>query len=269
MSTKGIFVGLSGAMAQNLKLDSIANNIANVDSPAFKRDQQLFKEYLTANEKPPSVIQVPKIPASIESFYDTQGGDKSFVDTAGTFTDFTQGGLKVTGNSFDVAIEGEGFFEVATPSGARMTRNGSFTLDGNGQLVTKQGYPVLMQSPGGTELSQRVIRLGSGPITIGSNGQVFQNGQEVATLSIVNVADKDVLHKEGSGLFNFKDNAVAETTQVTNPNLHQGYLETSNINIVKEMTDMITTNRHFETLQKAMSTYDQMNEKLVNEVSKV
>ena len=76
MSNKGIFTALSGAVAQSSRLDTLSNNIANVNTPGFKRDEQVFKEYLSAYEKAPDVIQVPKIPASIESFYDMQGGDR-------------------------------------------------------------------------------------------------------------------------------------------------------------------------------------------------
>src|SRR3954465_15402012 len=109
MSTKGVYTALSGAIAQSERLDTIANNIANVNTPGFKKDKQIFQEYLTANEKPPALMNVPKVPASIESFYDMQGGDKSFVDSKGTFTDHTQGSVKHTGNKFDLALEGKGF----------------------------------------------------------------------------------------------------------------------------------------------------------------
>ena len=88
MSTKGIYTALSGSLAQSLKIDTIANNIANVNTTGFKRDQQTFNEYLTAAEKEPEVIQVPRVPASIESFYDMNGGDKGFVNAAGTYTNF-------------------------------------------------------------------------------------------------------------------------------------------------------------------------------------
>ena len=98
MSSKGIYTALSGAMAQSSKLDTIANNLANVNTTSFKKDRQMFQEYLTAYEKNPDVIAVPRIPASVESFYDMQGGDKSYVDSAGTYTNFDQGGLKQTGN---------------------------------------------------------------------------------------------------------------------------------------------------------------------------
>ena len=110
MSSKGIYSALSGAMAQSQQLDTIANNIANANTPGFKGDKQTFKEYLTILEKAPDVNTVPKIPASIESFFDMQGTDKSYVVPDGTYTDHAQGGLRATGNSLDIALEGKGFF---------------------------------------------------------------------------------------------------------------------------------------------------------------
>ena len=267
MSVKGVYTALSGAMAQSTKLDTIANNLANVNTPAFKRDQQLFQEYLTANEKPPDVIQIPRDVASIESFYNMQGGDKSYVDTKGTFTDFSQGGLKPTGNKLDVAIDGKGFFEVATPSGVRLTRAGNFTLDGNGQLVTKDGYPVLKAGTG--DPASRVFRFdGTGEINVGDNGEISQGTESLGKLSLVNVQNADALQKQGSSLYGFKPNMNAEVSNIENPSVKQGFLETSNVNIVQEMTDMISTQRVFESTQKAISAYDQMAEKMVNVVGK-
>lgn len=269
MSTKGVFSALSGAMAQSQRLDTIANNIANVNTPSFKRDQQVFREYLTANEKPSEVIQVPRIPASIESFYDMQGGDKSFVDSAGTYTDFSQGSLKQTGAPLDVALDGAGFFEVATPGGVRLTRHGSFSLDGNGQLVTKDGYPVLSATAAAVDPAARVIRSDGQPLVIADNGDVYSGENLVARLSVVDVADKDGLGKVGQNLYEFKKGFQPEITTVASPSLKQGFVEGSNVNIVREMTDMITTTRTFESAQKAISAYDQMADKLVNVVPKV
>ncbi|WII70668.1 flagellar basal-body rod protein FlgF [Bdellovibrio sp. 22V] len=269
MGTKGVYSALSGAMAQSLKLDTIANNLANVNTPAFKRDQQLFQEYLTANEKPPETTQIPRDVASIESFYNMQGGDKSYVDTKGTFTDFSQGGLKPTGNALDVAIDGKGFFEIATPGGVKLTRAGNFTLDGNGQLVTKEGYPVLSAGEPGADPATRVIRTtGAGPLTISDNGEVFEGTEAIGRLSLVNVNNVDSLQKVGGSLYTFKANSTPDMTNINNPSLKQGFLETSNVNIVQEMTDMISTNRIFESTQKAISAYDQMADKMVNVVGK-
>jgi flagellar basal-body rod protein FlgF len=267
MSTKGIYTALSGAMAQSQKLDTIANNLANVNTPAFKRDQQVFKEYLTANEKPPEVIQVPRIPASIESFYDMQGGDKSYVDSNGSYTDFTQGSLKSTNAPLDLAIDGSGFFEVATPGGVKLTRFGSFKLDSAGQLVTKDGHPVLRTGNPGEDPASRVIRLtGQAPISISDAGEVFEGEQSLGRVSLVEVKNKDTLSKVGSSLYEFKSNATPEFANIPNPSLKQGFLEMSNVNIVQEMTDMIATTRVFESAQKAIQAYDGMADKLINTV---
>lgn len=269
MSTKGVYTALSGALAQSLKLDTIANNLANVNTPAFKRDQQLFQEYLTANEKPPEVIQVPRVPASIDSFYDMQGGDKSYVDTKGTFTDYSQGGLRPTGNTLDVAIDGKGFFEIATPTGVKLTRAGNFTLDGNGQLVTKDGFPVLQNGAPGADPASRTIRFqGSQPITISDSGDISQGTDLVGRLALVDVKNPDCLQKVGNSLYTFKQNMAPDMTNVANPSMKQGFVEASNVNIVQEMTDMIQTNRVFESTQKAIGAYDGMAEKLVNIVGK-
>lgn len=269
MGVKGVYTALSGAIAQSTKLDTIANNLANVNTPAFKRDQQLFQEYLTANEKLPQTTQIPRDVASIESFYNMQGGDKSYVDSKGTFTDFSQGGLKPTGNALDVAIDGKGFFEVATPGGVKLTRAGNFTLDGTGQLVTKEGHPVLRAGEPGADPASRVIRLqGAGALTIADNGDVFEGTENIAKLSLVNVNNPDSLQKVGGSLYTFKANSTPDMTNIANPSLKQGFLETSNVNIVQEMTEMISTNRVFESTQKAISAYDQMADKMVNVVGK-
>lgn len=266
MSTKGVYSALSGAMAQSQRLDTIANNLANVNTPAFKKDQQVFKEYLTANEKPPEVIQVPRIAASPESFYDMQGGDISYVDSAGTYTNFTQGSLKPTGNPLDVAIDGRGFFEVATPNGVRFTRLGSFKVDGNGQLVTKDGHPVLRNAPEGTDPAARTIQFNpdDGVISIADNGDVFQGETNLGRLALADIPNQDTLSKVGGSLYEFKKNAAPEVSNIQNPSMKSGFLEMSNVNVVQEMTDLISTTRVFESTQKAISTYDQMADKMIN-----
>lgn len=269
MSTKGIYTAVSGAIAQDARLETIANNIANANTPSFKKDQQVFREYLTSHEKLPDVLQVPKVPASVESFYDMQGGDKSYVDVAGTYTDFKQGSIKNTGNNLDVAIEGQGFFEVLTPQGIRFTRFGSFNIDGEGRLVTKQGFPVLATGTDAQEPQSRVIRIAPGQaISIGNRGQVQQNDQPLGQLSIVSVDNQDGLQKIGSSLYKTKDNYQLAINRNPEIELHQGSLEMSNVNIIKEMTDMISTTRTFESLQKAIQAYDQMSDKLINNIPK-
>ncbi len=269
--SKGIYTALSGAMAQSQALDTIANNIANANTPSFKTDTNSFKEYLTILEKEPNVIQVPKIPASIESFYDMQGTDKSFVDVAGTFTDFSQGALKTTGNNLDLAIEGKGFFEVLTPQGSRFTRKGTFSLSADGKLVTNDGFPVLRQGTPGVDPQSRVIQLpeGSKNLAVTNKGEIYSNGQQLASLSLVDFENNENIRKMGNALYAMIDPAKANMNLNPNVTVHQGFVESSNVNIVKEMTDMIAASRQFETNQKAIKTFDEMEGKLVNEVPKL
>ncbi len=270
MSTKGIYTALSGALAQTTKIDTIANNIANVNTTGFKKDQQTFSEYLTAMEKPPEVIQVPRVPANIESFYDINGGDKGFVDAAGTYTNFEQGSLKPTGGKLDVAIDGPGFFEINTPQGVRLTRAGNFTIDQDGQLVTKDGHAVLLEGDNAAGADQRTARFsGKAPVYISDGGEVFDGEKNLGKLSLVNITNPDSLQKVGNNNYGFKSNMAAEIVAVKVPNLKQGFLETSNVNIVNEMTDMIMAQRVFEGTQKAIHAYDQMADKLINVVGSV
>jgi len=268
VSSKGIFTALSGAMAQNQRLDTIANNIANTSTTGFKKDRQVFREYLTANEKPPDVIQVPRIPASVESFFDNQGGDRAYVDPVGSYTDHTQGALTNTGDPMDVAIEGRGFFEVATPAGVRLTRSGHLKIDGEGRIVTRDGHPVLGEGAGQDPL-QRAIRVtGVRNLNISNSGEVYDGQQLVGRLSIVEPSNIDALQKQGSSLYALKQPYNVQLNRVEDVKIHQGFSELSNVNVVEEMTDMILATRAFETNQKAMKAYDQMVEKLVNEVPK-
>lgn len=267
--SKGIYTAVSGAMAQSAKMDTIANNLANVNTPGFKRDTQIFKEYLSAYEKEPTTITVPRVPASVESFYDMQGGDKSYVDLAGTATDFTQGGLKQTGNPLDLALEGEGFFEVQTPDGVKLTRAGSFSIDNQGRVVTKQGFPVLKDGVPGTDPTGRYIQTNGGSISVSDDGQVLENGAAVGKLSVVNVENKDALQKIGTSFWGFKDTIAPNLSTANNVKVTQGFVEASNVNIVSEMADMITATRTFESTQKAIQAYDEMQKRLVNDVPKL
>lgn len=265
--SKGMYTAVSGAIAQSARLDTIANNLANANTTAFKKDRQVFNEYLTAHEKMPNTMEVPRIPASIESFYDMNGGDKSYVDSAGTYTNFSQGALKSTGSPLDVAIEGKGFFEILSPQGVRWTRNGSFQMDGNGRLVTKEGYPVLHE--GTQDPTQRTIQLGDRNVTVTDHGDIYQGDNLVARLSVVDFTDPDQIQKQGNSLYKLKENSTATPLAANAVRLHQGYVEGSNVNVVEEMTDMITAQRLFETTQQAVKAYDHMDEKLISGLGKL
>ncbi len=267
MSSKGIFAAVSGAMAQNSRLDTIANNLANVNTTGFKKDRQVFSEYLSSYEKPDNSIMVPRVPASIESFYDMQGGDNAYVNPAGTYTNFEQGSLKSTGNPLDMALEGKGFFEVLTPEGVRWTRNGSFQVDNDGRLVTKEGLPVLRE--GQNDPSQRIIQLTSRNATISQAGDIYDGGNALGRIAVVDFANPDDLKKMGSSLYSANNSPTAVPQPARETRIQQGFVEGSNVNVVEEMTDMISANRVFEATQKAIKGHDQMDDKLINTVGKV
>lgn len=270
MAAKGIYPAVSGAIAQSQRLDTISNNIANANTAGFKKDHQTFREYLTSLEKESDLLKVPKIPATIESFHDTLGLDQSLVDSSGTYTDFSHGGLIPTGNALDTAIDGEGFFEVMSSEGLRLTRKGHFQIDGNGALVTPEGHMVLSSDAEGVDPSERIIKVqpGGGKIQIAEDGAVYQGDEFLGQISVVGVANKQALRKVGNSQFAFVENQNPQSQTIDNPTLRQGYLEGSNVNIVQEMTDLIQASRAFETNQKAIQAYDSIADKLVNQVPK-
>ncbi len=266
MSSKGIYTAVSGAIAQSAKLDTIANNLANSNATGFKKDRQVFSEYLSAYEKEQELMKVPRVPASVESFYDMQGGDKAYVNPAGTYTDHSQGQMKVTQSPLDMAIEGKGFFEVLTPNGVRWTRNGSFSIDGEGRLVTKNGHPVLVQ--GNQDPEQRVIQMGDEKLTVSKQGDLYIGGNPVGKIAVVDFVDPTRVRKEGASLYqriSQEDIPVDVTDQAR---VHQGFLEGSNVNVVEEMTDMIMAHRIFEATQQAVKAFDHMDDKLINGVGR-
>ncbi|MEZ4872889.1 MAG: flagellar basal-body rod protein FlgF [Bdellovibrionales bacterium] len=267
MSSNGIYTALSGAVAQSQRLDTIANNIANSNTTAFKKDNQTFYEYLTANEKAGDVIQVPRVPASIESFYDMQGGDRGYVDSAGSYTDFSQGQLKKTGNRFDLAIEGKGLFEVLTPNGVQYTRNGQLKVDSQGRLVTKHGYPIL--SEGAADPATLIVNIEDSNITVSYEGDIYSGNDIVGRISVVEVANPDALKKQGASYYTTKENYAVQVQPAEAARVHQGFQEGSNVNIVQEMTDMISATRAFESAQKAIRAFDMIDQKLVNDVGKI
>ncbi len=265
--SKGIYSALSGAMAQSHQLDTIAQNIANANTPGFKSDKNTFKEELALLERSPDVNTVPRTTASVASFYDMQGTAKSFVDVDGTFTDYSQGGLKATGNHLDVALEGKGFLEVLTPQGSRLTRKGTMGLSADGTLITTDGYPVLKKGEGPAE--GRQIKLnGREAVTFTNQGEIYQDSQNLGQLSLVEYENNNHLSKIGHALYAVMDSGVPQSP-APQTTVQQGFLETSNVNVVKEMTDMIQTTRNFESAQRVIKAYDEMDSKLVNDVPKI
>jgi flagellar basal-body rod protein FlgF len=283
----GIWTASSGAMAQSQNLDVIANNLANADTPAFKKDVPTFKEYLATVERDHGPVDIPRGQIKDKDFYPLDGRDQSYVIIDGTQTSFGQGHLRVTHRELDVALEGPGFLEVSTPSGIRYTRQGSLKIGSDGRLLTGDGYPVLSQQPQGlagavtgatpqAEVATRMINLkdqGS-HFSISGQGEIYSGDQLVARLNVVEFKDLRNLRKIGQQLFEFQaapdpTGANASPGLATNTIVRQGVLETSNVNPIEEMSQMIRANRLFEQDLKALKTYGEMMSKEVNDVGKL
>jgi flagellar basal-body rod protein FlgG len=143
-------------------------------------------------------------------------------------------------------------------------------LNANGELVTKQGFPVLMADQAGQPVQNRFIRLTNAETwSVSPSGDVMINDQIVGKLSLMTAENKDVFQKEGSSLYKLRETINSPLLPARNLKIHQGAIEKSNVNMVSEMTDLIKTTRVFETTQKAIQAYDAMNGKLVNDVTKL
>ncbi|MFN3598478.1 MAG: flagellar hook-basal body protein [Aquificaceae bacterium] len=228
-----LYILSSGMLLQQRKLDTITNNLANADTPSFKRDFMLASLWETPNGQ--RIINT-----------DPQNPTNNFLYPVieRIFTDLSQGSIKQTGNSLDLAIEGEGFFAVRRGQEVLYTRKGNFRLDEEGFLVNELGYRVLDQNLG-------EIRLEGEP-TFGRDGSVFVNGQQVATLGIFQLQDPQ---KVGRDLFT----GQAQTAQ--GYRLLQGYLEMSNANPIIEMAHLIQTHRAHEVYSNLIRSLDALYEK--------
>ena len=269
---------LSGAIAQQRNVETIANNVANANTPGFKKEQVVFKEYLTALEKGDAQADLPQKEWKPEDFYRSNNAEDAFVKVDGSYTLHEQGQLSPTGNAFDNALNGPGFFEVLTPNGVRYTRRGNFSINNEGKLVTDQGYLVLSKSPPPTAGADGKITLTTPPesraITVGNNklsisldGAVFSGNNKSADLAITEFNDVHALKKEGNSLFINPDQQNLKVTELKT-SVNQGFIEQSNVNAVSEMSSLINANRNFETIQRVIKTYDTMSGKAVNEISK-
>ena len=273
---KSLWVPVSGAIAQQQKVDTIANNIANANSPGFKKDQVVFQEHLTALEKDHGDLNLRNDDWKPEDFYHTQGAENSYVKTSGSYTNHEQGQLIPTNNPLDLAIKGDGFFELITPNGIRYTRKGNFTLSKDGDLVNDQGHrllgpgnPTIEEDLYNTKANERSLKLPATltQISIDQNGKIYDKGTEIGAISIVQFNDLHALKKEGSGQF-INPSLENIKTKTENLTVHQGHLESSNVNPIAEMSELIKAHRHFEQIQKAITTYDSITNKAMNEIGR-
>lgn len=268
---KGIWAPLSGQIAQQQRVDTIANNIANANSAGFKKDDLVFREYLDSLENPSTEIDIPRKDFSPEDIYRQDGAQRSGVIVAGSFTDFTQGTLQETKNPLDLALQGPGFFEVLTPQGVRLTRKGIFTLNQQGEMVNENNFKLLKAGTDGELPESRIINKipANTRLSINSSGEIFTGGSPLSKISIVLPSNKDALRKEGASLFYVPETLPNSLLRENNHTLvQQGFVEGSNVNSVQEMSELIKAHRQFDQLQKAIQSYDSLNNKAINDLMK-
>lgn len=226
-----LLVGLSRQMALTHELDVLANNIANVDTTGFKADHTLFEQYLMPRASDPSF----------------SGEDRRvrYVEDRADWTDMSQGAIQRTGNPLDVAIEGSGYFVVQTPNGQqRYTRNGAFSINGAGQLVTNDGKQVIGSSGPITFQStdHDVTISASGIITVREGNSTADSAR--GTLQVVNFAQPQLLQKDGGSTF-AAPAGVVPTPAPPSTTVVQGAIEKSNVNAVAAMARLIEITRSY------------------------
>jgi flagellar basal-body rod protein FlgG len=255
---RSLWIAKTGLDAQQMQMDVISNNLANVSTTGFKRARAVFEDLLYQTLRQPGAqsSEQTQLPSGLQI--------GTGVKPVATERLFTQGNLQQTGNARDVAIQGSGFFQVLMPDGTTAyTRDGSFQTDANGQLVTASGYAV---QPAIT------VPADAQSLTIGRDGTVSVTTPASATPTVIGSLQLATFVNP-VGLQSLGENLYAETASSGTPAantpgsngaglLNQGYIETSNVNVVEELVNMIQTQRAYEINSKAISTSDQMLQRL-------
>ena len=259
---ESIYIAASAGIKQARKMEMIAQNLANVNNTGYKKDALVFKEMMPPFP-PDSDLDAGK---NILLSSDKSNKNVSYVGITDQYTDFSTGGIKKTGGVLDIALDGEGFFKVQTPDGPRYTRNGNFRLNTAKQLVNQKGNqvldrndtPVVIDAPGKISID------GEGSISVG-NGLA---NTTITNIKLVNFENKKFLEKVGDGLYRNKG-LPEEELEAIDIKTRQGFLESSNVTSVEEMTEMVGTLRIFESYQKIIQSIDSMNDQSVNTIGRV
>lgn len=240
-----VYVGLSRQMALRREMDITANNLANMNTTAFKREQIAFREYVM----------------EAEGLSATEFADTSFVQDYGVSRVMLEGALIPTGNQFDVSISGEGFLAVSGKDGETLyTRNGRLVLDDAGTLVTQTGEPIL-------DVSGKEIQLGPDDInvTIAKDGTMSSAAGALGRLQVVTFANEQTLSKIGNGLFR----TLQEPLPAPDARLHQGNLEASNVTPIMEITRMIQIVNTYKSTGKLLEQVQELERKTVERLGRL
>ncbi|MTH97624.1 flagellar basal-body rod protein FlgF [Roseibium sp. RKSG952] len=238
-------VALSRQTALRNQLDVVANNMANINTSGYKSQRAVFQEFL--------------MPVAEASGFPNADQTLSYVHDAATFTDFEIGAIKQSGNEFDLAIEGDGFFVVERPEGEQgYTRNGAFHLDSQGMLVTAEGQAVL------TETGPIFFNNDDGKVEIARDGTISTAQGVRGRIQIVDFENPQTLEQVGDALF-----AGAAPFPVDNIRLHQGAVEQSNVEGVMEMTRLIEIQRAYSSISQYVKDSDDLRKQAISTLGKL
>ena len=258
---KNIYTPLAGAIAQERALETISNNLANVNTVGFKGDNVTFTlQEPEPYKNYPSPIPPANYKVDLQKVGPLKGNEMSYVGIAGMETDFSQGPAINTHNKLDLMIEGEGLLAVQTKEGLRYQRSGALTLSEEGALVSKQGDPILGE--------KGLIYLRSSQFHVNQKGEIYQDGEYVDRLQVFGFANKKALERVGNNYY-FYGGAPEEVAINDQARVKQGFLEGSNVNPIKSLTAMIVSHRSYEAYQKAVANYDQVMDKTSNSIGEV
>lgn len=254
--------------AQEHRLDALSNNLANVDLNGYKRDisvHKSFPELLIRRFEDDGIFRFPSGSVDVAPVVGKLGMGVEYNES---YTVFEQGSLKVTENAFDLALDNAGYFVVDTPQGLRYTRNGSFWLGKERILETKDGFPVLGE--GG------IVRINKDIVLIDKLGRIWErevnetDAELVDTIRVVDFPRQRFLQKQGSSFWTENENSgfARDLEGSERPGVLQGFLESSNVNPVTEMVNMIEVNRAYEANQKVILTHDSLLNRLIGQAAK-
>ncbi|MFP1724585.1 flagellar basal-body rod protein FlgG [Lonsdalea quercina] len=255
---RSLWIAKTGLDAQQTNMDVISNNLANVSTNGFKRQRAVFEDLLYQTVRQPGAqsSEQTNLPSGLQL--------GTGVRPVSTERLHSQGNLEQTENTKDIAINGQGFFQVLLPDGTTAyTRDGSFQLDANGQLVTSSGYQVqpAITVPD-TAVSMTVAR--DGVVSVTEQGQAAAT--QIGQLTLSTFINPTGLQSLGENLYQETQSSGAPTESTPGQNgagvLYQGYVETSNVNVAEELVDMIQVQRAYEINSKAVSTSDAMLQRL-------
>ncbi|MBC9784504.1 flagellar basal-body rod protein FlgF [Heliobacterium chlorum] len=265
---RGLYTSASGMLVQQTNQDVIANNLANVNTPSYKKDMAVFRAFpemlirRMADFSPPEPGQTEKNPVI--------GRLGTGATPDGIMTDFSYSGVRVTDNPTDLALNGKGYFVVNTPDGERYTRNGQFSVRADGTVVSPDGYQLLGQKG-------PIVVPANAKIHVDANGRIFNGDQELDQLRIMGfdepvAGQEPILEKQGDSLFRLsgqqQGNGTLREMTAGETEVKSGSLELANVNVVQEMVQMISAARAYEANQKAIQAQDGTLDKACGELGR-